>query len=80
MKFPNYLFLRLTRNYLIVVMATLFILPYIPSIAQKIDMEKLKEFKPRNIGPAGMSGRVTAIDVITNQPEIIYVGTASGGL
>ena len=36
--------------------------------------------QPRNIGPAGMSGRVTAIDVVLSNPDIIYVGTASGGL
>ena len=36
--------------------------------------------KPRNIGPAGMSGRITAIDVVTNNPQIIYAGSASGGL
>lgn len=48
--------------------------------AQKLDMELLKGIKPRSIGPAGMSGRVTAIDVVDNQPDIIYAGTASGGL
>lgn len=47
---------------------------------QSLDMEKLKAMKPRNIGPAGMSGRVTAVDVVRNNPDIIYVGTASGGL
>ncbi|MCK4464191.1 MAG: hypothetical protein KAU83_00645, partial [Bacteroidales bacterium] len=47
---------------------------------QKLDMEKLKDLKIRSIGPAGMSGRVTAIDVVLNNPSIIYVGTASGGL
>jgi photosystem II stability/assembly factor-like uncharacterized protein len=36
--------------------------------------------KPRNIGPAGMSGRVTAIDVVNADPNIIYAGTASGGI
>ena len=35
---------------------------------------------PRSIGPAGMSGRVTAIDVVHRSPDIIYLGTASGGL
>lgn len=49
-------------------------------LSQQLDLEKLKNLKPRSIGPAGMSGRVTAIDVVTNQPDIIYVGTASGGL
>lgn len=36
--------------------------------------------KARNIGPAGMSGRVTAIDVVEDNPQVMYVGTASGGL
>ncbi|MBX7124443.1 MAG: hypothetical protein K1X47_02015 [Cyclobacteriaceae bacterium] len=43
-------------------------------------MEKMKGYKPRSIGPAGMSGRVTAIDVVLSNPDIIYAGTASGGL
>ena len=60
----------------------LFILFIFPTIilAQQLDLEKLKNLKTRSIGPAGMSGRVTAIDVVTNNPEIIYAGTASGGL
>ncbi|MBW2938169.1 hypothetical protein KXJ69_08625 [Aureisphaera sp. CAU 1614] len=48
--------------------------------AQQLDMDLLKDMQPRNIGPGGMSGRVTAIDVVTSNPDIIYVGTASGGL
>lgn len=43
-------------------------------------MEMVKNMKPRNIGPGGMSGRVTAIDVVETNPEIMYVGTASGGI
>lgn len=34
----------------------------------------------RSIGPAGMSGRVTSIDAVHSNPDIIYIGTASGGL
>jgi photosystem II stability/assembly factor-like uncharacterized protein len=49
-------------------------------LAQKIDMHKLKGLKPRSIGPAGMSGRVTAFDVVLRNTDIIYAGTASGGL
>ena len=49
-------------------------------LAQTLDMGKLSAMKPRNIGPGGMSGRVTAIDVVISDPEIIYAGTASGGL
>ena len=48
--------------------------------AQQLDMDMLKGMKARNIGPAGMSGRVTSIDVVTDDPAVMYVGTASGGL
>ncbi|PKA83880.1 sortilin (neurotensin receptor 3) [Ulvibacter sp. MAR_2010_11] len=48
--------------------------------AQQLSMDILKDMKPRNIGPGGMSGRVTAIDVVITNPDIMYVGTASGGL
>lgn len=47
---------------------------------QDFSMDILKDIQPRNIGPGGMSGRVTAIDVVTKNPAIMYVGTASGGL
>ena len=48
--------------------------------AQEFSMDLVKNMQPRNIGPGGMSGRVTAIDVVLNNPDIMYVGTASGGL
>ena len=49
-------------------------------IGQDFSMDLMKNMKPRNIGPGGMSGRVTAIDVVQSNPDIMYVGTASGGL
>lgn len=48
--------------------------------AQQLDIKKLKGLKPRAIGPAGMSGRITTIDVVTDNPDIIYAGAASGGV
>ncbi|WP_109300283.1 hypothetical protein [Aquimarina sp. AU474] len=48
--------------------------------SQEFSMDLVKDITPRNIGPGGMSGRVTAIDVVTTNPDIIYAGTASGGL
>ena len=36
--------------------------------------------KFRNIGPAGMSGRITAIDVDLSNPHRIFAGAASGGV
>jgi photosystem II stability/assembly factor-like uncharacterized protein len=60
---------------------TLLIL-FISAIAfsQQFNASKFKNIKTRSIGPAGMSGRITAIDAVTNNPDIIYVGSASGGL
>ncbi|KGL62876.1 VPS10 domain-containing protein [Polaribacter sp. Hel1_85] len=48
--------------------------------SQDFSMDLVKNMKPRNIGPGGMSGRVTSIDVVEANPEIMYVGTASGGI
>jgi len=48
--------------------------------AQYFTMDLVQDLKPRNIGPGGMSGRVTAIDAIHANPDIMYVGTASGGV
>ncbi len=61
----------------------ILIIPFLFSIAlqaQQLDMKLLEGIKPRNIGPGGMSGRVTALDVVQNNSQIIYAGTASGGL
>ena len=38
-----------------------------------------KTLAPRNIGPAGMSGRITTIDVHPDNDQHILVGSASGG-
>jgi photosystem II stability/assembly factor-like uncharacterized protein len=48
--------------------------------AQKISLDQFKNLKPRNIGPAGMSGRITSIDAVVANPNIVYVGAASGGV
>ncbi len=58
----------------------LFTVVALSTQAQKLDMEKLKGMKPRSIGPAGMSGRITAIDAVVTNPDIIYAGAASGGV
>ncbi|UTW62026.1 hypothetical protein KFE98_18750 [bacterium SCSIO 12741] len=50
------------------------------SYTQSIDDEKLKGYYVRAIGPAGMSGRVTSIDVHPEHKDHILVGTASGGV
>ena len=49
-------------------------------VGQALDLELVKNMEPRSIGPGGMSGRVTAIDVVLSDTDIMYAGTASGGL
>ena len=49
-------------------------------LAQPLDEKILEGLTFRNIGPAGMSGRITAIDVVNSAPEHIYIGSASGGV
>ncbi|MFN2286998.1 MAG: WD40/YVTN/BNR-like repeat-containing protein, partial [Chromatocurvus sp.] len=36
--------------------------------------------KARNIGPAGMSGRIASVDSVAANPKTIVVGAASGGV
>jgi photosystem II stability/assembly factor-like uncharacterized protein len=36
--------------------------------------------RARQIGPATMSGRITSIEVPHSKPEVVWVGTASGGV
>lgn len=40
----------------------------------------LSEMRARHIGPATMSGRITAIDGYNQDPRILFVGTAGGGV
>ncbi|MFY0629245.1 MAG: hypothetical protein JXR05_02620 [Flavobacteriaceae bacterium] len=61
-------------------LTSLFLLASFTLFAQEFSMDLVKNMKPRNIGPGGMSGRVTSIDVVQSNPDIMYVGTASGGL
>jgi len=77
MKYYNENFLNSISRLTLSVFAILLMTP---SIAQEIDFSKMESLKPRMIGPANMSGRITSIDVVRSSPEIIYAGSASGGL
>ena len=58
----------------------IILLVSIPTSAQTLSFDSIENLKIRNIGPANMSGRITAIDVVTSNPKIIIVGAASGGV
>ncbi len=42
--------------------------------------DKLKNLEFREIGPAMMGGRIDDFAVVESNPNIVYVGTASGGV
>ncbi|MFT7676802.1 MAG: photosystem II stability/assembly factor-like uncharacterized protein [Planctomycetota bacterium] len=44
------------------------------------DSARFGALAPRSIGPAGMSGRITALHGLADNPETFYAGTATGGL
>ena len=44
------------------------------------DADYFSGLKPRSIGPAGMSGRISCVDVVVANPRTLYVGTATGGI
>jgi photosystem II stability/assembly factor-like uncharacterized protein len=46
----------------------------------KTDPDLFSGLRARSIGPANMSGRIGAIDAVASDPNIIYVGAATGGL
>src|SRR6478672_8894336 len=63
-----------------IISLTLVMLLTATAFSQQVTLEQLKNLKPRNIGPSGMSGRITAIDVDVNHPDVWFVCSASGGV
>jgi photosystem II stability/assembly factor-like uncharacterized protein len=47
---------------------------------QSVSADYLRNLPIRSIGPAAMSGRITAIAADPHQPRTIYAGAASGGV
>lgn len=46
----------------------------------KLSKYTFGEIKARQIGPATMSGRISAIDAVVTDPNVVYVGSAGGGI
>ncbi len=47
--------------------------------ADALDPALLAGMEARQIGPAGMSGRIASIDAVASDPDIIYIGAATSG-
>ena len=48
--------------------------------AAQVDTSFFASMRARSIGPAGMSGRVSDVDVVLADPNIVYVGSGTGGV
>lgn len=46
----------------------------------KIDEYTFGSMQARHLGPGIMSGRISALDAVQNDPRVIWVGSASGGI
>src|SRR6185369_2318565 len=61
----------------------IFAISYLTASSQaktKVTSGTLGMMEARHIGPAVMGGRISAIDVVTKDPRIVFVGTAGGGI
>ncbi len=57
------------------------ILVCLPVVSQAaLDAGLLEGLSARSLGPAAVSGRITAIDVVSSNPGHIVIGAASGGV
>ena len=58
-----------------------FFLVGLPAMSQAaLDADLLDGLAARSLGPAAVSGRITAIDVVSSNPGHIVIGAASGGV
>lgn len=64
----------------LVVAGTLGLAPGASAAEVEIDSNTFGGLEARSIGPATMSGRISAIDAIGPDPLTIYIGAAGGGL
>ncbi len=46
----------------------------------EIDPARLAGMEARSIGPASMSGKVTAVEGVESDPDVLYIGGAAGGI
>ena len=50
-----------------------------PALGQ-VSADRFEQMPARSIGPVGTIGRISAIDAVVSDPNVVYVGAATGGL
>jgi len=58
----------------------LFLVLTVSFVSAQIKPDTFAGLKARSIGPANMSGRIGAIEGVSADPDVIYVGAAAGGV
>ena len=48
--------------------------------AAEMDSDLFEGMKARSIGPAGMSGRISIVEAVVSDLNIIFAGSATGGV
>ncbi|MGW8265756.1 MAG: WD40/YVTN/BNR-like repeat-containing protein [Longimicrobiales bacterium] len=72
---------RCRSRYVVFFYSVLLLLPPGgPVQSQEPAPDYFSALQARSIGPAGMSGRITAIDAAESDPNVLFVGAATGGL
>src|SRR5215212_2939612 len=69
-----------TRRIPFLVLSLLLSLLFAATLRAQVYPDLLAGLKARSVGPASMSGRVAAIDAVESNPNVVYVGAATGGL
>ncbi|HEV7787255.1 MAG TPA: hypothetical protein VGQ28_18075, partial [Thermoanaerobaculia bacterium] len=66
----------------LVVLCVLALLVSVPGLAADfgVDPARLAGLAVRSIGPAGTSGRVATVEGVESDPNVLYVGSAGGGI
>ncbi|HSM68798.1 MAG TPA: hypothetical protein VK830_03715, partial [Xanthomonadales bacterium] len=67
-------------NRVICIISVILAGAFAPPLRAAVDPDLLAGLKARAIGPAAMSGRITAIDAVVSDSNHIVIGVATGGV
>ncbi|MBC8344717.1 MAG: hypothetical protein H8E56_00495, partial [Candidatus Marinimicrobia bacterium] len=49
-------------------------------LCQSITSDQVRELEFRNIGPSVTGGRIHDVEVLPNNPAVVFIASASGGI
>jgi photosystem II stability/assembly factor-like uncharacterized protein len=69
-----------TKPRIFTVWLSALVLGFSAPVMAELDSDLLQGLAARTLGPAAVSGRITAIDAVVNDPNHIVIGAATGGV